>query len=109
MGNSNTKPTKFPLIVGLVSISLSIVLAALPYLKVVSNSNLTSSLIGWALTPVLTFTMFGLDFFFQTKGLSQSNFVSIEIYGKILKLVAYLSILVAMFHIWRIALIWSLV
>jgi len=53
--------------------------------------------------------MFGLDFFFQTKGLSQSNFVSMESYGKILRIVAYLSILVAMFHIWRIALIWSLV
>ena len=109
MGNSKTRANKFPLVVGLVSISLSIALAVLPYLKLVSNSDLTSSLIGWALTPVLTFIMFGLDFFFQTKGLSQSNFVSMESYGKILRIVAYLSILVAMFHIWRIALIWSLV
>jgi hypothetical protein len=109
MPDSYSRATKFPLIVGLISIFLSILLAVLPYLKLVSNSDLTSSLIGWLLTPVLTFTMFGLDFFFQTKGLSQSNFVSMESYGKILRIVAYLSIVVAMFHIWRIALIWSLV
>jgi hypothetical protein len=97
------------MIAGISSISLSAILAVLPYLKLVSNSDGTTSLVGWLLTPVVTFTLFGLNFFLETKGMSRSNFISMESYGTILRIVAYLSIPVALFHIWRIATIWSLV
>ena len=108
MANQSNTASKVPVILSWVSLGLSLVLLAIPYLFT-SNSDWVTPLIGWILTPVVTFGCFGWDFYSQNRSDLGPNFRARDDYGKILAIISYISVVVAIFHIMRFAFIWSLV
>jgi hypothetical protein len=107
--SSNDTASKAPLIIGLVAFGVSPILISLPALKLVSNTDWSSSFIGWLLTPVIVFVMYGYNFYLQNRASTNPNFISRSSYGTTLKYLAYFSIVLALFHIVRLATIWSVV
>ena len=98
--------SKMPLVVGVASLVLSLVLMYVSY-SVVEHNNWWPALLGWLLTPVLTFTMIGIDFYLQNRSDLPVTFESRAIYSKILRILGYVSVICALGHIVRIAQIWS--
>jgi hypothetical protein len=103
------KASPLPLILSIVALLASAVLAALPALRLISNTNPLTSIIGWLLTPVATFVLYGLDFRFQTSPFNHRNFVMKPIFTFVLRIVAFASLLLLFPHILRLAQIWSVV
>ena len=101
---------KYPLVVSLVSLIVSPLLLLLPFLKLVSNSDPLISIFGWFLTPVVTFTAYGFNVYLKNKEQANPNFEkSLRNYELILRILAYVSLIPAIFHIWRLATLWSVV
>lgn len=109
MAKNSTTASGAPFLISLLALLSSLALVALPIFKLVSNTDSIPSLVGWFLTPVVTFTMYGLDFFLQSQGGASSNFIFRPGFTKALKAIAYISLVVGIFHIWRIATLWSVV
>jgi purine-cytosine permease-like protein len=109
MPDKNNKAKAWPLWVSIAATVFSVVLALLPILKLVTNTAWFTSVIGWALTPVLTFILFGYDYYLQNKATNSVNFVRRPDYGRALMIVAYLSIAICVVHVWRFASILSVV
>ena len=103
------KASSIPLWSSLVSFFLSLGLAALPFFKLVTNSEALTSLIGWALTPVATFTLYGLDFYLQHRPSNASRFSFRPDFSRILLIIAYASLGLCVAHVWRLAELWSVV
>jgi hypothetical protein len=106
MASSSQKASRLPLVIGISSIVLSLVLMYVSF-QLTEHNNWLPSLLGWLLTPVLTFTMVGIDFYLQNRADLPVTFESRSIYSKILRLNAYASVLFALGHIIRLAQIWS--
>lgn len=99
----------FPLVAGLISITASLVLALLPLLRLVSNSNYASSLIGWLLGPVVLFTLYGIDVNLQKSPKNRSLLISKPGYTTTLRILAYISIAIGLMHAWRVSSLLSVV
>ena len=103
------KASPLPLILSSVALVASAVLAALPALRLISNTNPVTSIIGWLLTPVATFVLYGLDFRFQNAPQNSRNFVMRPGFTRTLQILAIASLLLLFPHILRLAQIWSVV
>lgn len=109
MSNSRERASSAPLYASLMAAVGSVILLALPSLRLVSNSDASTSILGWVLTPVLTFTLYGVDFYLQNRTSNSSNFIYRPGIGKALKILGYGSIVLCLFHIWRLASLMSVV
>ena len=103
LGNVNhNKASVLPAFFGVLSLLLSIAIAAMVLLKF-DFAFRELSYVGWALTPLIVFLSLALDFYLQRKGRQNPNFIIKPGYTKVLTLCAYASLIVAGFHIWVIA------
>ena len=110
MPKNNNKEKKYPLAIGVVALGVSPLLLLLPMFKLVSNSDPLISIIGWFLTPVVTFTAYGFSVYLKNKELANRNFERSRVnYELLLRICAYISLVIAILHIWRLASIWSVV
>jgi hypothetical protein len=109
MTDKNNKAKVWPLWASIAGTVFSVVLALLPILKIVSNSAPLTSVVGWFLTPVVTFTLFGCDYYLQNKSTNSVNFRRRPEFGKALMVLAYISIAICIVHVWRFASILSVV
>jgi purine-cytosine permease-like protein len=109
MSDKNNKAKAWPLWASIAVTVFSVVLALLPILKLVTNTAWFTSVIGWALTPVLTFILFGYDYYLQNKATNSVNFRRRPEFGKALMVLAYISIAICIVHVWRFASILSVV
>lgn len=88
----------------------SLLLAALPLLQVTGDKDVWNHLVGWVCAPVGTLLSLGFDRYvhsekfkkFPTTYTLPSNAILVTI-----KIVAFGSLVPAIFHIYRIAYIWS--
>ncbi len=108
MSNRRNEASKLPLIFGLTSLILSPLILAYS-LIFAENTNAWPSLLGWLLTPVLNFTLYGLDFYFQHKATNNVDYAPHSNYTRILKVCAYISLPFAIAHIVRFAWVWSVI
>jgi len=100
--------SRLPMILGFVSLSLSPMILAYS-LFFASNTDVWPSILGWLLTPVLNFTLYGVDFYLQHKASNGVNYGLHSSYTRILKYCAYGSLVFAIAHIVRIAWVWSVI
>ncbi len=108
MAKTKEEASIFPLVVSLVSTLTSTVFLWFSYFMS-ENGNWLISFVGWVLTPVLTFSMLGVDFYLQNKPNLPITFESKPKFAKWLKIIAYLSIVLALLHIYRFAQVWSVI
>lgn len=101
-----TKASPLPLILGIVSAGLSVVLAVLLFLHQLPA---LAALAGWFLTPLSVFAAFSWDFVAQRKGKAKRKFRPSYTYSLVLRWLAYASLLIAGAHIWILAEYWSAV
>ncbi len=99
---NHNKASFLPALVGVVSLLLSIAIAVLVLLKF-EFAFRELSFVGWALTPLVVFLALALDFYLQRKGRQNPNFIIKPVYTQVLTICAYVSLVVAGFHIWVIA------
>ena len=99
---NNNKASVFPAFFGVLSLLLSIVIAAMVLLKF-EFAFRELSYVGWALTPLIVFLSLALDFYLQRKGRQNPNFIIKPLYTQMLTICAYVSLVIAGFHIWVIA------
>jgi hypothetical protein len=110
VAKNKNKEKKYPLVIGVVALAVSPLLLLLPMFKLVSNSDPLISIIGWFLTPVVTFTAYGFSVYLKNKELANRNFERSRVnYELLLRIFAYISLVIAILHIWRLASIWSVV
>ena len=107
MTKVRTKASVLPVLVGTLSFIASLVLALLPLLKLVSNSETTTSLVGWFLASVTIFTLYGIDHRIQNSPRNSPAFAYRTGYGHTLAFLAYASLLLTFAHVWRLAELWS--
>ncbi len=104
------RPAKsWPVVLGLISVTSSILLAALPLMRLVTNTNYATSFAGWFLGPVLLFTLYGIDTNMQQSPKNRAYLIAKPGYTTTLRLLAYLSIAVGLAHAWRISSLLSVV
>lgn len=98
-----TKASILPVIISVLATVLSIAIGLSVFLKFEFASK-QLSWVGWALTPVVTLFMLAWDFYLQRKGRAGSpNFIIRPAYTTVLTVLAYVSLVIAGFHIWVIA------
>jgi len=108
MAKTREEASIFPLMVSLTSVLLSVVLLWFSYFMS-EHSNWIPSFAGWVLTPVITFSMLGIDFYLQNKPNLPITFESKPKFARWLKIISYFSILLALIHIYRFAQVWSVI
>lgn len=99
---NHNKASFLPALVGVVSLLLSIAIAVVVLLKF-EFAFRELSFVGWALTPLVVFLALALDFYLQRKGRQNPNFIIKPLYTQMLTVCAYVSLVIAGFHIWVIA------
>lgn len=99
---NHNKASVLPALFGVVSLLLSIAIAAIVLLKF-EFAFRELSFVGWALTPLVVFLSLALDFYLQRKGRQNPNFIIKPLYTQMLTICAYVSLVIAGFHIWVIA------
>jgi hypothetical protein len=109
MSDKNNKAKAWPLWASIAATVLSIALALLPILKIVTNTAWYTSVAGWLLTPVVAFTLYGYDYHLQNKATNSVNFRRRPEFGKALMVLAYISIAICILHVSRVASILSVV
>lgn len=107
MAKARTRASVLPLLLGILSFITSLILALLPLLKLVSNSETTTSLVGWFLASVTIFTLYGIDHRIQTSPKNAPTFEYRSGYSRTLAFLAYASLLLTFAHVWRWADLWS--
>jgi hypothetical protein len=108
MAKVREEASKMPLIASVLGLLLSTVLVWLSYFMS-EHSNWQLSFTGWLITPVLTFSMLGVDFYLQNKPNLPITYESKPQFTRWLKVFAYLSVVLALIHIYRFALVWSVI
>jgi hypothetical protein len=99
----------WPLVLALLSILSSLVLGLLPMMRLVSNSNFATSLVGWLLGPVMAFTLYGVDVNLQKSPKNRALLIAKPGYTAVLRILAYASILIGLMHAWRVSSLLSVV
>jgi len=61
------------------------------------------------LTPVLSFTLYGLDYYLQHRATNSASYTFRSGYTTVLKVLAYVSLVLCVVHVWRLADLWSVV
>ena len=105
-GAQLTKASPAPLILGISSTAISIILAALIFAHQLPA---LAAIFGWSLTPLAVFGAFSWDFVAQRKGKARRRFRPSYSYANTLRWLAYTSLLIAGAHIWVLAEYWSAV
>jgi len=61
------------------------------------------------LTPVLSFTLYGLDYYLQHRATNSASYTFRSGYTTVLKILAYASLALCIVHVSRLADLWSVV